>query len=573
MAEEIKKLVEVLENVEKNVNDTSSPLKNDDDQNVLGTRLDPKSDKESTEVEITIVVTPININEEEEETTDDGYELRQREKGKQELTKNDLTPSSSTPSSSPPKSKLSATNRLLSIFKAKPGHLRHYKSFFQELQGRYGYLFEHLSTKFMPRWKFNKVAHRLQEIILDSLPKLVDDHILIFLKKQVPLYVERENLCSEISLQVNDVIANQIPSQVDSSVISYMSGHILHVHLTQATPAFAQYQLYLIMKDDPQLQQTNLPIWLALKDKFKRFNASSTSCRPSAVFPRDQEDPHDDALLEGENSAKRQKISKHGTFELGGSSSGQDYESEPGPSTSGNQEQSDDFDYWTNSYATDDDELPTEQVSQELVEEMSQTIDEAKLCKMVDEMLRQQCTLRDEHQYHIDRMQNFLKRGTGLEKIVMSLHKFPAVIFPDDDIEEITSRRVKKCVKKFNPYAWYNFEHWKNPHAKIFYIKKQQETGKPNVISHKFIEEIVARKVCGTSVRKVNLTAQTITFPGIEKYKVFSIVFEPIYGIIYENSKKEKRVDETFIVISSVMCSLSHEDAEYLQLFKERIKE
>ncbi|GJU31631.1 hypothetical protein Tco_1175220 [Tanacetum coccineum] len=46
------------------------------------------------------------------------------------------------------------------------------------------------------------------------------------------------------------------------------------------------------------------------------------------------------------------------------------------------------------------------------------------------------------------------KKGSSrLEKIVMSLYKFPAVIFPDDDIEERTSRWVDKCVKKFNPYA------------------------------------------------------------------------------------------------------------------------
>ncbi|GJU52952.1 hypothetical protein Tco_1226666 [Tanacetum coccineum] len=42
--------------------------------------------------------------------------------------------------------------------------------------------------------------------------------------------------------------------------------------------------------------------------------------------------------------------------------------------------------------------------------------------------------------------------------------------------------------------------------------------------------------------QKVNLTAPTITFPGIEKFKVFSIVSEPVYGIIYKNNKKEKRV-------------------------------
>ncbi|GJU06095.1 hypothetical protein Tco_1122525 [Tanacetum coccineum] len=74
----------------------------------------------------------------------------------------------------------------------------------------------------------------------------------------------------------------------------------------------------------------------------------------------------------------------------------------------------------------------------------------------------------------------YLKKGNfGHEKIVLSLHKFPAVIFNDDDIEERTSRWVNKCVRKFNPYARYGVEHWKNPHAKIFYIRKQKEPGKP----------------------------------------------------------------------------------------------
>ncbi|GKB87938.1 hypothetical protein Tco_0960210, partial [Tanacetum coccineum] len=118
------------------------------------------------------------------------------------------------------------------------------------------------------------------------------------------------------------------------------------------------------------------------------------------------------------------------------------------------------------------------------MEEVSLTIDEAKLRKMVDEMLRQRCTSGDEHQYHIDQMKNFLKsdivwesrkeilvsphpqKTTPLvhscqkdletpalslinqdllylkkgnfrpEKIVLSLYKFPAIIFNDDDIEE-----------------------------------------------------------------------------------------------------------------------------------------
>ncbi|GJU89937.1 hypothetical protein Tco_1302360 [Tanacetum coccineum] len=119
------------------------------------------------------------------------------------------------------------------------------------------------------------------------------------------------------------------------------------------------------------------------------LHASNTPCRYSAIRPRDEDDPYDDAHPEGENSAKRQKTSEHETYVMGESSSGQANESEPGPSTSGNQEQLDDFDFWTDKYATDDDELPTENVSQELVEEMSEIVDEAKLRKVVDEMLRQ----------------------------------------------------------------------------------------------------------------------------------------------------------------------------------------
>ncbi|GJY36749.1 hypothetical protein Tco_0422127 [Tanacetum coccineum] len=350
--------------------------------------------------------------------------------------------------------------------------------------------------------------------------------------------------------------------------------------------------------------------------------------------------------LQGENSAKWQKTSEYKAY-VTVESSGQVNESEQSPSSSGNQEQVDDYDFWTESYASDDDEIPTKQVSQDIMEEVSLTINEAELKKIADEILRQRCTSRDEHQYHIDQMKNFLKsdivwesrkeilasphprKTTPLvqscpEKIVLSLHKFPAIIFNDVDIEEQTSRWVNKCVKKFNPYARYGVEHWKNPHAKIFYIKRQKEPGKPKEVvysnskiiqviktywelghEHKFITEIVARRAseCIVSItesdyknlnkndiediyllimngkvpdyaetgllwslsifirssviwdrvqdfqlriksyqQKVNLTAPTISFPGIEKHKMFSIIYEPVHGIIYKNNKKEKRV-------------------------------
>ncbi|GJR84901.1 hypothetical protein Tco_0155686 [Tanacetum coccineum] len=402
------------------------------------------------------------------------------------------------------------------------------------------------------------------EVMVESLPTMVDKHIKEQVEKQVPeqvkvqvpVYVtkglllerqqnkeetdkmiakamlqERGKLQAEISSQIQQAIDINIPSLVDASVRSYMSGHILHVHPAQPQTSSVpeqQYQMYLSMKADPQLQQQDITIWLALQMKFKTFQVPQTTCRTSAIRPRDQDDPHDDAHSKGENSAKRPKTSEYEAH-VTGESFGQVNEKEQGQSSLRNQEQTDDYDFWTESYASDDDEIITKQVSQDIIEEVSLTINEAELKKIADEMLRQRCTSGDEHQYHIDQMKNFLKsdivwesrkeifasphpRKTiplvqscqrdpeaptlslinqdllylkkGPEKIVLSLHKFPTIIFNDVDIEERTSK-----------------------------VNRQKEPGKPKEVvylnlkinqviktywqlgfEHKFITKIVARR-------------------------------------------------------------------------------
>ncbi|GJR21821.1 hypothetical protein Tco_0970348 [Tanacetum coccineum] len=74
----------------------------------------------------------------------------------------------------------------------------------------------------------------------------------------------------------------------------------------------------------------------------QQLNPSSLSY---AVRTRDQDDPHDDAHPEEENSAKRQNTSEYEAYVSGELSSGQVNVEEPGPSTSGNQEQDDEFDF------------------------------------------------------------------------------------------------------------------------------------------------------------------------------------------------------------------------------------
>nr|GEY62964.1 hypothetical protein [Tanacetum cinerariifolium] len=265
-------ILQMVEGYENVIDD--SLISRNDEHNIPGTRLEPRSDKESSEVEFTDVVIPVNVNEEEEEITDEVYELKQREKGKivensrntpfptpirspriytdlvssnteklQELT---VTDTKYTPSSSSPNTKLSTTNRLLSLFKVKPAHFKRYKSFFQKLQGCYEYLFKHLRARFMPRKSFATLADHIQE-----------------------------------------------------------------------------------------LQQQDIAIWLALQMKFGILHVPQTTCKTSAVRPRDQDDPHDDAHPEGENSAKQQKTSEYEAYVSRESSSGRDNEKEQGPSTLG----------------------------------------------------------------------------------------------------------------------------------------------------------------------------------------------------------------------------------------------
>ncbi|GKB97153.1 hypothetical protein Tco_0983290 [Tanacetum coccineum] len=63
----------------------------------------------------------------------------------------------------------------------------------------------------------------------------------------------------------------------------------------------------------------------------------------------------------------------------------------------------------------------------------------------------------------------------GSKKYVPSLHKYLAVPFPENDLEELTSRWVSKRVKRFNLYARYSVEHWKTLWEKQHHIRRQEQ--------------------------------------------------------------------------------------------------
>nr|GEV83897.1 hypothetical protein [Tanacetum cinerariifolium] len=128
-------------------------------------------------------------------------------------------------------------------------------------------------------------------------------------------------------------------------------------------------------KESPEVEFTNVVILMNVNEEEEEIT--------------NEDDPHDDAHPEEENSVKQQKTFKYEAYVSGESLSIQENEKEQGPLTLGNQMQVHDYDFWTKSYALDDDEIPTKQVSQDIMEKVSLIIDEAKLKKIVDKMLRQ----------------------------------------------------------------------------------------------------------------------------------------------------------------------------------------
>nr|GEY49975.1 hypothetical protein [Tanacetum cinerariifolium] len=369
ITEEIDKLVKGTNNVE-NSKGFNYFLNN---QEVPSTRLEPMSNKESPEVGKTDVVSQrVNVIEEEEESPEDNYELRRREKCKNEVMK-------------------------------------------------------------------------------ESLPKMLDDH-------------------------------------VDSSVRNYMSNHKLRVHPTQETQAssqYLQYQLYLTMKDNLQLQHDDLPIWLALKLSLKDFKVLILLVK---LFPFTQEIRTILTIM----LILRGRIVLKGIRLLS---------MEPMKEIL---------------------VLPFPQKSTQVVQSC-QRDPKAPALSIVNQDL-----------YYL------MKGNSRPQKIVLSLHKFPEVFFPDDDIKERTSKWVDKYVMKFN--------------------RNKQ----------KFLIELIATRENGSIV---SITESDYKNSKKEKRVMRHQEIHKFYDVTLKRVLEGLKRYNNNVKHGYVTPSLNKGDVEYLQLFKEEIEE
>ncbi|GJS74048.1 hypothetical protein Tco_0706889 [Tanacetum coccineum] len=336
--------------------------------------------------------------------------------------------------------------------------------------------------------------------------------------------------------QISNNLATNVPPQVDAFLRNYLNNNILHAHLKSSSSSIPnlQHQLYLKMKDDPQAH-----------------NADFT----------------------GESSAKRKKMFDKGKSAMSDSSS---------KTTKGSsqtklsiQESQKEYDPWSEDQETNDNEI----------------------------------------------------------------HAFP---FPENDLEELMSRWIGKVIKRFKLEARYAVHRQKSTWAKIYYIRGQLEkrsdpdevysdqkivekylnknviedlylmclNGKINYQENKILKSLVVVIRSGVLWErvhdyqlgleiyqlKVNLTAPTLMVRGIENHSLYLIIAIPFVGLVYENSKKERRViniDEIPKLCDAIFNRvlenvrkinldvkhgfkdppLSKEDADLMKFFEEHIQD
>ncbi|GJW02989.1 hypothetical protein Tco_1561845 [Tanacetum coccineum] len=138
---------------------------------------------QETEMEITNVIIPVNVTDEDEEITDEVYELKRREKGKNvEETRNSPIP---TPIRSP-----RIHTNLISSDTEKLQELTvliHTTFFISSPHNNTG-------RRFMPRKSFDTLADNLHHVMVESLPDIVDKHIMkAMLAGKVPEQVLRKS--------------------------------------------------------------------------------------------------------------------------------------------------------------------------------------------------------------------------------------------------------------------------------------------------------------------------------------------------------------------------------------------
>ncbi|GKB82246.1 hypothetical protein Tco_0949141, partial [Tanacetum coccineum] len=151
--------------------------------------------------------------------------------------------------------------------------------------------------------------------------------------------------------------------------------------------------------------------------------------------------------------------------------------------------------------------------------------------------------------------------NTEENKYILSLYKIHTKRFLEVDLEEKMNHWVRKEFKNFNEEARLSIQHWKDSWHKeittgqlysLDYIEQiivmREDDKSDSFFEADFKSRVIWERVHDFQLGidsyqiKVNLTAPTLTFLEIEEHELYSIIDNPSTGLIYLNSKDEKRV-------------------------------
>ncbi|GJU51669.1 hypothetical protein Tco_1221224 [Tanacetum coccineum] len=300
----------------------------------------------------------------------------------------------------------------------------------------------------------------------------------------------------------DDLIGNNLKPSIVATIIEDRVSFRIHPTTTTSTETISsadlQQKLYLKMKKSLQDQANDPVLWEVLKHKFKKSSTSNTSCRDDDIHSQRHDDhQEDDAPPEGEKRVKRHK------------------------------------DAWVEETVIDKDEVILEDETLELIKKLQNVdkhvptiFDRARMEATLNDMLSNQFKNAEENSYHLEQATNFMKNQIVWES-------------RQEDIRRPILRPLILFGPQRNPNEPPSYLYNKD----LFFLKNGNTKEKKYILLLHKIHRVHDFQLGIESYQvKVNLTAPTLTFPGIKACEPYSIVDKPNTGVIYLNNKDEKRV-------------------------------
>ncbi|GJU75198.1 hypothetical protein Tco_1272268 [Tanacetum coccineum] len=426
----------------------------------------------------------------------------------------------------------------------------------------------------MTHFQSRRVSRRLQ--IANQCDKMSvslsfdNNYSLINLKllKHITNVVKKEREASQAAvpaliLQECVVHASKITEELFRI---HMKNTLINVHpTTSASTAtittLELQQLYLKMKTDLQAQVVDTESWDVMRAKFEKSSTSAGSCRDDVVRKHDHDDHQgDDAPLEGEKSAKRQKTSKGSKSAIGSSS------------------------------------------KQQLIEEFQNVdkrvpniFDRERIEATLRDMLSNQFRDAEKYAYHLEQSQNYMKNQIVWESRQEDLRRSkpnalifygpqknpnepPRYLYNKDlfflkyrNTEEKRMYKIKHKKVKDNPEELFfdhiiiefvrvttEQQHWLDYIDQIIVMRENDKPYSFSEADFKYLNKNDIEDMYYLCLNKkervhdfqlgiesyqikINLTVPTLIFLGIEECDPFSIVDKPTTGFILLNNKNKKR--------------------------------